>query len=106
MISTIRQPLDRGHGATGGRRGRRDARAHGSTVDVNGAGSADRDAASVLGSGQVQRLAEHPQEWHLGGNVDLALPAVDRERNHGGLLARVVTTEMIRRTDSVFRRLF
>src|SRR2546422_1039929 len=90
VIGALRQSLDRGHAPAGDRRGGRDARAHGGAVDVNGAGPADRDAASVLGSRQVERLPKHPQERHLGRDVDLPLLAVDRERDHGDLLARVV----------------
>ena len=44
--------------------------AHGTTIQVDGAGPAGRNAAGELGAGQAERLAERPQQWHLRFDVE------------------------------------
>src|SRR6185295_9148269 len=55
-------------------------------VDVNRAGPALRDAASVFRSGEPDLLADHPQKW--GGRVDVYIMrlSIDGQRNHSLLL--------------------
>ena len=36
-------------------------------VDVDGAGAAQRHAAAVLGAGQIEVVAQHPQERRVAG---------------------------------------
>src|SRR5437879_5102403 len=46
---------------------------------MDGAGAAQRLPATVLGAGQAEQIAEHPQERHVGIGVDDTLDAVDVE---------------------------
>src|SRR6266545_4771258 len=66
----------------GERRRRRDARADGAAVDVNGARSALSDAAAVLRPGQAELVTEHPQERNVAVGVDGPARAVDLQRGH------------------------
>ena len=43
----------------------------GSPFTMHGAGAALRDAAAELGALQVEHVAQHPQQRHLGLDVDL-----------------------------------
>ena len=43
----------------------------GCAVDVDGAGAALRDAAAVLGAGQPELVAQHPEQRRVGVGVDL-----------------------------------
>ena len=76
-----REALDRRHLATGDRRDRRRARAQGLSVDMDGAGAALRDAASVLRAGEAELLADDPKQWSIRIAVELATRAVDVERD-------------------------
>src|SRR5947209_4653864 len=51
-------------------------------VDVDGARSALGDPAAVLRPGQAELVAQHPQERHVGLDVDFSARAVDPERHH------------------------
>ena len=44
------------------------ARRH--AIDVHGAGAALRDAAAVLGAGQPELLAQHPQQRRIGFGIE------------------------------------
>src|SRR5690606_14752866 len=43
----------------------------------HGAGAADADAAAVLGAGQLERIAQHPEQRRVALGRDRALRAVD-----------------------------
>src|ERR1700722_15593839 len=58
---------------------RRHARAHGGAVDVHRAGAAQRHAAAELGAGELQVIAERPQQRHVRRDVELVRIAVDGE---------------------------
>src|SRR5437016_8951868 len=66
---------DGGHGQYAG--ARRDA------VQVDGAGAALGDAAAELGAGEPERVAQHPEERRVGGDVDRFALAVDGEADRG-----------------------
>src|ERR1700686_1158524 len=58
------------------------ARARGDAVDVHGAGAALGDAATVFGAGQSDRVADDPEQWRVGFNVDVVRLSVDGKGNH------------------------
>ncbi len=60
-----------------------DATARGHAIDMHGAGSALRDAATVLGAGQSELLAQHPEQWRIGVGLEFAYRAVDVQAGHG-----------------------
>src|SRR6266480_915842 len=66
---------DGGHGQYAG--ARRDA------VQVDGAGAALGDAAAELGAGEPERVAQHPEERRVGGDVDRFALTVDGETDRG-----------------------
>src|SRR4030095_9620624 len=77
--------LDRGDFHAGlQRRQRRYARARRLAIEIDGAGAAQRPSATVLRAGQIEVVAQDPQErrvaGHAGGNVDALL--VDEESRH------------------------
>ena len=53
-------------------------------VDVDGAGAAERHAAAVLGAGEVEVVAQDPQQRRVAGNAgaDVDAFAVDEESGH------------------------
>ena len=57
------------------------ARRH--AVDVHRAGAALRHAAAVLGAGQPELLAQHPEQGRVGFGLELAYLAVDVQAWHG-----------------------
>src|SRR4029077_15514595 len=59
------------------------AGAGGHAVQVHGAGAALGDAAAELRAGESQRVAQHPEERCVGGDVDRFTLAVDGEGNRG-----------------------
>src|SRR5947207_16019717 len=91
MVAPGIEPLDGGDLAADRRRDGRDARANGAAVEVDSARPALRDAAPVLRPGEVQRLAQDPQQRHLRGDIDLLRFAVHIERQHGVLLRGLAT---------------
>src|SRR5262249_45749643 len=80
--AVLRQSLDRGDLLADHRGQRYRARPHRHAVDMHGAGTALRDPAAVLGAGQDDRVAQHPQQ--RGAVVDLRLIglSVDVESSH------------------------
>jgi len=61
----------------------RDTTARGGAVDVHGAGAAESHAAPVLGPGQLQQVAEVPQQRHLRIAIERTLKAIDLALDHG-----------------------
>src|SRR3954468_10857568 len=49
---------------------------------MDGAGAALSDAAAVFGARQPDRLAQHPQKWGVGVDVDLMSRAVHAKSSH------------------------
>ena len=47
-----------------------DAGASGFSIDVNGAGAAERHAAAEFSAGHTERVAEYPEQGHFGTDVD------------------------------------
>jgi hypothetical protein len=45
-------------------------------VHMNRAGAAKRNAAAVLSSGELQRIAQNPKQWHVGLGLNRLLAAV------------------------------
>src|SRR5260221_991262 len=93
------EALDRRDLHAGLQRGQRsNARSHRLAVDVNRARAAQRHAAAVLGAGEVQVVAQHPQEGCVGRDVrrDVDAFLVDEIGRHGGL-------RMGRRKDAAVR---
>src|SRR5262249_787495 len=68
-LAVLRDALDRGDLLAGGVADLHRARPRRDAVDVNRAGAALPDAASVFCSGEPDLLADHPQQW--GGRVDV-----------------------------------
>ena len=58
------------------------ARTHRDAVDVDGAGAALGDAATVFGTGQPDRLPQHPEQRSVGVDVDLMSRSIDAESSH------------------------
>src|ERR1700677_580906 len=56
-----------------------DARSHGVTVHMHGAGTALCDSTSELGARQAEHIPQHPQERHVGGHIDALEIAVDSQ---------------------------
>jgi hypothetical protein len=76
-----------GYGAYGN-----DATADGFAIDVDGANSADGNAAAEFGAGELEFIAKNPEEWGVGFDVEIVGDAVDGEANgHGICLLRSKT---------------
>jgi hypothetical protein len=60
----------------------RDAGADRLSVKVNRAGTAQRHAATELGPGHSEDIAQDPQQRHVGRDVDLAAFAIDDDSDH------------------------
>src|SRR2546421_167489 len=74
-------------------------------VQVHGAGPALRDAAAELRALHVEHVAQNPQEGHLRLDVDVVLPAVDGEFDHGisfGMADRRVSRKSLKRLRLVY----
>src|SRR5271165_2398866 len=56
--------------------------AHRCAVHMHGAGAAQRHAASELGAGKSQNIAQYPQQRHVGRRIDIFRFAVDPQTNH------------------------
>src|SRR5262249_10786402 len=80
--AVLRQPLDRGDLPPRGRARRHRARAHRNAVDMDGAGAALGDAAAILGTGQSDRVAQHPQQRGVGIDIDLMGLSIHAEISH------------------------
>lgn len=46
-------------------------------VDVNGAGAALADTATVFGAVEIENVAQHPKERGIGGRVDGGKPSIN-----------------------------
>src|SRR5262249_676991 len=67
------------------RYGRR-ARADRVALEMNGAGPALREPAAELRPREADRVADDPQQGHVGGDVDVVRFTVYGQGNHGRLL--------------------
>src|SRR6266404_7004265 len=76
------QALDGRDLLAGGLGHRRLARAHGLTVEVHRARPALRDAAAELRAGQLEPLADHPQERRARIDVNRLRLPVDQQYRH------------------------
>src|SRR5918999_974370 len=56
---------------------RRDAGPRGDPIDVNGAGAAQRRAATELRTGHAENVAQDPEQWRVAVDVDVACGSVD-----------------------------
>src|SRR6185312_7234847 len=61
---------------------RQQARTYRRSVKMHRACAALRDAAAEFGAGEAEQVAQHPQERHIGGRVDVLRFSVDIQRNH------------------------
>src|SRR6267154_6388257 len=58
------------------------ARPHGDAVDMNGAGAALCDAATIFGAGQAGIFPDRPEQWRVGFDVQIESFAIDCEVCH------------------------
>jgi hypothetical protein len=80
MAAVLGQALDGDDPLSGRRRDVDVARLLGLAVHHHRARAADFDAAAVLGAGEVEHVAQHPQQGHVGSrDIDRAVDAVDVE---------------------------
>src|SRR6202035_3505246 len=82
QLAVLRQRLDGGDLLGADRSDRDLARPRGDAVDVHGAGAALGDAATIFGAGQPDRVADDPEQWRVGFNVDVIRLSVDGKGNH------------------------
>src|SRR6478752_5348047 len=80
--AVLREPFDGGDLLTVDRAERHRARTHRDAVDVDGAGAALGDAATVFGTRQPDRLPQHPEQRSVGVDVDLMSRSIDAESSH------------------------
>jgi hypothetical protein len=64
---------------------RQHARTHGLAIQVHGANAALGDAAAVLGARQAHHVAQDPQQWHVFGDIQVVLLAVNHQFLHRNL---------------------
>src|SRR5256714_922859 len=81
--AVLGQAFDRRDALVGDRGDGQHAGACGDAVQVDGAGAALRDAAAELGARESERVAQHPEQWRVGCDVDGFGLAVDGEGNRG-----------------------
>src|SRR6266853_5769553 len=81
--AAVRQALDRGDLLALHRGDRQHAGTDRLAVEVHRAGTAHRDAASVLGPREADLLSDRPQKGRIGADVDLLGFAVDGQARHG-----------------------
>jgi hypothetical protein len=89
MRQILRKALDCGHLLSDGSRDGRDARAHGFTINMDGASAALRHAATVFGSRELEAFADGPEERHRGIHINRGFFSVYRQRNHVGFLSEL-----------------
>src|SRR5881296_275784 len=94
VCAVLRETLDGGHALAGHGRHRQHARARGGALQVDGTGAALRDAAAELGACEAERVAQHPKERGVGGDVDGLALAVDGkgDRRHERVSSRKMKT--------------
>src|SRR6266851_461264 len=81
MAAVVRQAFDGRNLLAGDAAHRSDAGALRVSVNMHGAGAAERHAATELGAGEVQGIAEHPEQGHLGAYLHCLRLAVQHEAN-------------------------
>src|SRR5215469_15183760 len=64
------------------------AGAHRIAVEMDGAGAAERQAAAELGAGEVELVAQGPEEGHVGLRIDVVRRAIDGEADHAAIPSR------------------
>src|SRR5213079_1335934 len=76
---------------------------HRYAVDMHRAGAARGHAAAVLRPDDVEVLAQDPQQWLVGLDIDAGRPAVDGERDHRAIRVspRTRTSIRVRRKQSM-----
>ena len=82
MIAPGAQALNGGDPFAGGIAHRKDATPHRLSLDVHGAGAAQTHPATELRAGQIQQIAQIPQQWHGGIAVKLPGGAIYGQFNH------------------------
>src|SRR5882757_4212117 len=82
MIALGGEPLDGGDLLAGGIGNRRLAGPHGFAVEVDRASATKARAATELGAGHLQLLADDPQQRRVVGRLDGHIPSVDIEIRH------------------------
>src|SRR3984893_14802201 len=65
---------------------RGDAGAHRLTVNVDGAGAAQRHPATELGAGHAEQVAQHPKQSRVAVNIDAVGRSVDFDGEGHGYL--------------------
>src|SRR6266545_3123066 len=65
MRAVAREALDRGDGLVADARRRDAAGAQRQAIDEHRAGAALRDAAAIFGAGELERIAQHPEERRI-----------------------------------------
>ena len=93
VIDVFRQAFDGSyflarHGGNGS-----NTRTRGFAADVNGTGAAERHATTELGTGHVEGIAQDPQQWHRGIDVDGLGFSVKGEANGHKSLPRAGVAE-------------
>src|SRR5437764_9285612 len=81
--AVLGQALDRGDALVGDSRNGEHARPGRRAVEVYGTRAALCDAAAEFGACEAERVAQHPEERRVGGDVDRFTLAVDGEGNRG-----------------------
>src|SRR5437899_3360887 len=81
--AVLGEAFDRGHPFAGDGGHGQHAGARRDAVQVDGAGAALGDAAAELGAGEPERVAQHPEERRVGGDVDRFALTVDGEADRG-----------------------
>src|SRR5262249_8814709 len=82
MAAVGRQPFDGGDRLAFDELDRHRAGAHRLAVDMDRAGPAGGNAAAELGAGELQVLAQDPQERRIAIQCDFLALSIDRECNH------------------------
>ena len=85
MCVVRRQSLDRRDLLRPDRRHRSLARAHGLAIKMHRARSAQSHPAAILRAGQIEFVAQNPQQRRVGSNLNIVRTVVDQQmnRSHG-----------------------
>src|SRR6267154_301632 len=89
--------LDSGHGFISDRAYRQYAGADGPAIEMYGTCTALGDAASKLGTGKADDIAQYPQQRHIGGHIHRPAFPIDVQYIHIGLqlAPRSVTSKAV-----------
>src|SRR5579883_337821 len=82
MAAILRQAFDGGDLGVAHRRNGQRAGALRLAIDQHGAGAAFSDAAAIFRTGEIEAVAQHPEERRIILDLDGVLLAVDGERDH------------------------